>query len=292
MLAFLLLQSFGSNNRADASRHHLMQSIVRRMAAGRVAETPEGLFRDGLLLCSSGRFPAAAEKFETAIALGHTASRAELAWILIQKDPRGAAFNAERAFRLAEAGSRLGCLHSRGVLACCYAEGRGCEADYARAMMLASESASAGCRYGQYVLGSLHDDPPKPGIECNFATAAAHYRSAAAQQLEVAQWKLGYIYAYGYSGVINRDDAEALHRYKQAADQGHSSSCFQVAMYYEQGLSVPVDVAEAVRWYMCTQAFSAFFICDSLNMYKRALEGGVLKASVALRRLGVVATTR
>jgi TPR repeat protein len=265
-LAVLLLQRRDSKDRMEASFCRMMQAIVRRVAAGRVAETPEGLFRDGCLLCASRRFPAAAQKIEAAIALGHVSSHAELAWILMRNGDQGVPLDAERAFLSAQAGRRLGCLHSSGVLACCYAEGCGCETNYALAMQLACESEAAGCRYGQYAVGSLYDDPVKNGIQLSFTTAAEQYRLAAAQQLDVAQWKLGFIYSFG-SHEIHRDDREALHWYTQAADQGHSSSCFQVGLHYEEGRGVPVDVVEAVCW------------------YKHALAGGVAKASGALRRL-------
>ncbi len=60
------------------------------------------------------------------------------------------------------------------------------------------------------------------------AQAVALYRLAAAQNLDDAQYSLGYMY---YDGIgVAQDDAEALRLYQLAAAQGHPVALFNIAL--------------------------------------------------------------
>ncbi len=145
----------------------------------------------------------------------------------------GVAEDWNGAFELVEEGARLGCHHCQGVMADCYRCGYGCEEDEERSLELARESSGKGSRYGQYILGQLHHCG-QGGVAADCAQAVAFYRLAAAQNLDGAQWHLGYMYDHGFS--VAKDDAEALRLYQLAAAQGHREALSDVAKIYHWGL--------------------------------------------------------
>ncbi len=108
-----------------------------------------------------------------------------------------------------------------------------------------------GSRYGQLTLGLLYRYGAG-GLAQDFAQALALYRLAAAQGLDGAEYRLGYMYHYG-EGVA-RDDAEALRLYQLAAAQGSPLALYWVAFCFEEGVGVAADVAVAIRWYRRAQA--------------------------------------
>jgi TPR repeat protein len=61
-----------------------------------------------------------------------------------------------------------------------------------------------------------------------------------------AQLSLGMIYAAGYA--VQKDEAEALHWYRRAAEQGDAEAQYDVARAYAKGEGVPQDSKEAFRW--------------------------------------------
>jgi len=230
--------------------HKLMQSTVRRVAAGLAAAVRDKVAKEAEELCASGKFAAAVVPLQWAIHLRDLPSRALKAWLLID-GREGVAKDEERGFELAEEGARLGCHHCQGVLAYCYYGGLGCVTDEARSLELARESSGRGSRYGQLTLGDLHRYG-EGGLEEDEAQAVALYRLAAAQGLDEAQRSLGDMYQEG-EGVAH-DHTEALQWYKLAAAQGHPLALYCVATCHEYGYGVAVDVAEAIRWYRRAQA--------------------------------------
>ncbi len=241
----------------------LMRLIVRRVAAGLAAATPEAKFAQGLLLYAAGQYRAAAAMLEAAAALGHVRAHADLAWMLLM-GREGVAVDCARALRLAEEGGLRGCMHSAGVLAWCCMMGCACHRHHARALQLAGESAAAGSRYGQAVLGALHWYG-WGGLALDLAQALALYRAAAAQGLDEAQCRLGAMHAAPSAAA--RDLPGALRWFIAAAQQGHPEACFRVAVCYELGSAVAADAAQAVCW------------------HRRAAAGGHVGAARALQRL-------
>jgi TPR repeat protein len=128
---------------------------------------------------AAGNLAAAAELQAQAISFGHLPSRADLAWILTD-GRQGVPKNCQRAFQLVEQGARLKCSHCLGGLARCLAGGFGCAKDPERCLQLARESAAAGSRYGQYMVGWLHHTGWVTGVK-NLDEAAFYYRLASAQ---------------------------------------------------------------------------------------------------------------
>jgi len=228
----------------------MMQSIVRRVAAGLAAAVRDKAAKEAEELCASGQCAAAVVPLQRAIDLGDLPSLALKAWLLIE-GREGVAVDRKRGFELAEEGARLGCHHCQGVIAYCYLSGCGCEKDEDRSLELACESAGRGSRYGQHTLGSLHYDG-YAGLVQDYVVAVAFDRLAAAQGLDEAQNDLGYMYKTG-EGVAT-DHAEALRWFQLSAAQGHPQAFYNIADCHEYGCGVAVDVAEAVHWYRRAQA--------------------------------------
>jgi hypothetical protein len=230
--------------------HQMMQSIARRVAAGLAAAFRDKAAKEAEELCASGQFAAAVDPLQRAIDLGDLPSLALKAWLLLD-GREGVDEDEERGFELAEEGTRLGCHHCQGVMAWCCSEGLGCDRDVALSLELARESSGRGSRYGQFTLGEFHLRGAG-GVARDYAQAAAFYRLAAEQGLDVAQNELGGLYDCG-EGVA-QDYAEALRWFKLAAAQGHASALHNVAVCYENGEGVAADKAEAIRWHMRAQA--------------------------------------
>ena len=138
--------------------------------------------------------------------------------------------------------------------------------DAARSLELARESSGKGSRYGQFVLGLFYEFGVG-GVAEDYAKALALYQLAAAQNLDGAQWWLGYLYDLGLG--VAKDVAEALRLWQLAAAQGHPTALFSVGFFHEHGLGgVRKNKAEAIRW------------------YRRAQAGGHPRAADAVQRLG------
>jgi len=245
----------------------MMQSNVRRVAAGLAAAVRDKAAKEAEELCASGQCAAAVVPLQLAIYLGDLPSLALYAWLHIG-GREGVDQDAERGFELAEEGARLGCHHCQGVMAYIYQEGyaflqdepgsRPQVIDDACSLELALESSGRGSRYGQFTLGQLHHNG-KGGLARDRAQAVAFYRLAAAQGLDLAQFILGNMHKVNYNyygdsdGVVDQDDDEAMRWYKLAAAQGHPYALYEVAECYEYGRCVAEDVNEAIRWYRRAQ---------------------------------------
>jgi len=263
-LALLMSQGGGGGGPVPRDCSALMDCIVRRVAAGQVAATPEGLHAQAQVLHAAGECAAAAALLQQAVGLGHLPSCADLADMLID-GREGVAADQKRAFELAEEGARLGCHHCQGRMAGCYLGGYGCSKDAVRSLALARASAGEGSKYGQRTLGRLYQEGVG-GVAKDYAAALVQYRLAAAQGFNDAQNDLGFMYSRGYG--VAQDRAEALRWYKLAAAQGNGVALNNVGCLYENGWSAAADRAEAIRW------------------YKRAAAAGSSGAAKNLKRLG------
>jgi TPR repeat protein len=85
------------------------------------------------------------------------------------------------------------------------------------------------------------------GLKQDYAVAAEWYRKAANQGLDVAQFKLGWMYESGHG--VPQDYAEAGSWYRKAADQGLAEAQRYLGDMYEKGRGTPQDYAEAAKWW-------------------------------------------
>ena len=230
--------------------HLMVARVAAKLMHSLAAAVGNKVGKEAEELCASGQCAAAAVALKLAVDVGHLPSRALKAWMLLG-GREGVAQDRNGAFELAEEGARLGCHHCQGVMAWCYLYGYGCVTDEARSLQLARESSGKGSRYGQNALGILYQGGVG-GVAQDYEQAVALYRLAAAQNLDDAQYNLGFMYHLGLG--VARDHAEALRLYQLAAAQGHPYALFRVAECHELGQGVRKNKAEAIRWYRRAQA--------------------------------------
>jgi TPR repeat protein len=207
-------------------------------------------------LCALGQCVAAQVPLQLAIDLGHLPSRALMAWLKLE-GREGVVNNEDAAFELAEVGARLGCHHCQGVMA-----------EYLswfnspQWLEYAQKSSEKSSRYGQLALGELYFSG-RLGVEQDYDKAVALFRLAAAQGLDMAQWRLGYMYFMGYG--VAQDYTEALQLYQLAAVQGYPTALFEVAECYYWGRGVSINDAIAIHWYKRAQAVDHWGAEDRLQ---------------------------
>ena len=237
---------------AKTRRLMRVEGVVQHVAAVRAAAVNEALFQQAQQLYAVGKYAATVAKYKEAIASGHAASHAELAWLLLS-GREGVRVNQQKAFELAEKGASMDCMHSRGVLAFIYY--RGCwgsdnvykgydkhsaskfriHFDVARALPLARASLAAGSKYGQFVFGLLCENENRMGgVAKDVIQAVALVRMAAAQGLDAALLKLASFYRCGIDpGGIAEDHQECLRLLLLSASQGYLPACYEAGGHYE-----------------------------------------------------------
>jgi TPR repeat protein len=273
-----LLQAKDLLLQAKDSELRLLHADIARLnagcAAGGAARQPapappahvdaaaqgEALFQEGQRLYGEQRFSEAAERWGRAALQQHAPSHAHLSDMLIYGRP-GVAKDEKRAFKLAAAGAKLGCAHSKGVLGRCYVMGYGVAEDEARGLALGRESAAAGSCFGQFVVGRCYDEG-YGGVVKDYAEAVQLYSLAAEQGYADAQNNLGNMFENG-QGVV-QDYAEAVRLYRLAADQGHAYAQNNLGNMFNNGEGVAPDRAEAIRWYRLAAAQGHAFAQDNL----------------------------
>jgi TPR repeat protein len=218
---------------------------------------------------SFGQFAAAVVPLQRAIVLGHTPSRALLAWLFLHAR-EGIVINRQAALELVEEGARLACHHCQGVLAYCIwteppprvgemAHIIVVEEPLPRVRQMALASSIRGSAYGYFVLGILEEDEN---------AALVFFRLAAEQHLDAAQFEVGKAMHEG-GHCLPSQHAEALRWFQLAATQGYPHALFYVGLMHELGHGMLADNAAAIHW------------------YKRAAAAGHPRASFCLQKLGV-----
>ncbi|SCL14434.1 hypothetical protein GA0070616_0439 [Micromonospora nigra] len=107
--------------------------------------------------------------------------------------------------------------------------------DRERAVALFRAAAEAGDGYGAYNLGVTTSDPHE---------AVRWLRRAAQGGVSEAYPQLA-----NRLSELDLDD-EALHWYVRGAEDGHAGCMFAAACWYRDGFGGPVDLVQALRWYL------------------------------------------
>src|SRR5262249_51160851 len=81
----------------------------------------------------------------------------------------------------------------------------------------------------------------------DWASALPLLREAARKGSAEAMWHLGNFYANGLG--VPRDQAEAVRWYIKGAEAGNLSAMRSLGWMYQNGWGAAKDLAEAVRWY-------------------------------------------
>jgi len=209
----------------------------------------ESFFEEGQRLYVSQRYSDAANSWGRAVDLKQAHAHVLLADMLFWGKPDVPA-DHKRAFELASAGAGMGCVHSKGVLGCCYVYGRGVAEDRAKGLELGRESAAAGCCMGQFVVGKCYD--AGWDVAQDDAEAVRFYRLAAEQGHAVAQCNLGCMFDKGRG--VAQDDAEAVRFWRLAATQGYSRAQCNLGLMFSNGQGVAQDRAVAVTLFRLAAA--------------------------------------
>jgi TPR repeat protein len=116
-----------------------------------------------------------------------------------------------------------------------------------KATKLAAESGDA---ESQFLLGAhyLDGDEAKQGTE-NVPEALRWFRASALQGNERGQCALASLLEFG-----KKEYTEAGKWYSKAAHQGDGVAQYQVGRLYENGIGVPKDTVEALKWYLLASA--------------------------------------
>ena len=173
------------------------------------------VFQEGHRLYGEQQYGEAAQRWGQAVLSQHAASHAFLSDILFDGRP-GVAKDAKRAFKLAKAGTALGCAHSKGALGRCYLLAHGVAQNKQKALTLGWESVAAGSCFGLFLLGLCFDQGV--GVRQDVAVSVRLFRLAAAQGHAHAQLQMGFMFANGIG--VAMDHAEAWRFFDLAAAQG------------------------------------------------------------------------
>ena len=80
----------------------------------------------------------------------------------------------------------------------------------------------------------------------DYEAALAAWGPAAEAGDADSQFGMGQLYANGYG--VPLDDAQALKWYTQAAEQGHGEAQCALGVMHANGWGVPMDETEAMKW--------------------------------------------
>lgn len=199
---------------------------------------------------------------------------------------RGVPQDYAQALRLYhEAAAKTGDPVTQNTLGYLYETGTGVPADFDEAVSWYRKAADQGLAYGQTNLGYMYETGQ--GVPQDDVEAVRLYRLAAAQGESLGQNNLAAMYAAGRGG-LPQDHAEALRLYRLAAEQGEPLAMHNLGNVYQYGHGVPVDEAEAERWYRDALAAEDVGAPNALA-WMLALQGRNLDEALALAEQAVAA---
>jgi len=195
---------------------------------GKTKNEAEYLFQEGKKMLKQSSYRAT-EMFEKASLLMHPKSNAVLSNMMFESS---CPMNDKLSFKYAALGERMGCRHSKGLLAKCYIYGKGVIKDVAKGLALAKESAKTGSCYGQSVLAMCYRNGINVSIDYIEAVRLLHL--SAGQGYVIAQFELGQMYEFGIG--IAQDDSNAVRWYSLAAEQDHFFAKYHLCYMRHDGL--------------------------------------------------------
>lgn len=126
-----------------------------------------------------------------------------------------------------------------------YTEGKGVQADLAKAAVWYQKAANKGLPPAQYRLASLYEKGR--GVEKDVAKARAWYSQAAQAGNAKAMHNLAVLYAEG--GGQEPDYAQAAMWFEAAANYGVKDSLFNLGILYAGGIGVDKDLVASYKWF-------------------------------------------
>ncbi|WP_299479716.1 peptidoglycan-binding protein [uncultured Roseibium sp.] len=126
-----------------------------------------------------------------------------------------------------------------------YTEGKGVQADLAKAAVWYQKAANKGLPPAQYRLASLYEKGR--GVDKDVAKARAWYSQAAQAGNAKAMHNLAVLYAEG--GGQEPDYAKAAMWFEAAANYGVKDSLFNLGILYAGGIGVDKDLVASYKWF-------------------------------------------
>lgn len=117
--------------------------------------------------------------------------------------------------------------------------------DYATEYRERLALAQKGDANSQYIVGYTHEYGSS--VPKDELQAVHWYRKAAEQGLTKAQNRLGVMYGTGKG--VPKDEQQAVKWYRKAADQGDDAAQANLGLMYANGRGVPKDEQQASQWY-------------------------------------------
>jgi TPR repeat protein len=244
------------NLNAMFHRKHAKFVLLQRHFLG-LKNQADRLFREGRSLYDEQLFANAAKCWAQAILLMHPESHAHLSTMLIERR-RGVPLDENLAFRIAEAGARLHCMHSFGVVSRCMNGGCGVKSDLAGAFAFAKISHASSSSFGTFALADCYREGR--GVAKNLAKAVRLYRLSAAKGHVASSFALALCLCEEYplqnwpsSDLWDLEEAEesrkqALFHLHHAAERGYGVAQNVLASLYQNGSGVMQDATQFNRW--------------------------------------------
>jgi localization factor PodJL len=126
-----------------------------------------------------------------------------------------------------------------------YSEGRGIEADPAKAFEWYQMSADLGFAPAQYRVGNMLEKGI--GTKANPGEAKTWYQMSAGQGNASAMHNLAVLFAVGADGQPDNDSAALW--FTKAANLGVQDSQYNLAILAAQGIGVPQDLEASYKWF-------------------------------------------
>ena len=155
--------------------------------------------------------------------------------------------NCETAVSWYRKAADLGFAKGENNLGCCYRDGSGVEKDEAEALRWFRKAAAQNNAAAQFNLGQCYKEGV--GVSEDWAEAVKWFEKAAAQGNLASQYNLGVCYMHGAEPDLQANVQKSVQWYRKAAEQGERRAQYQLGRCYTEGIGVPADEDEAIRWY-------------------------------------------
>jgi TPR repeat protein len=237
-----VLYRYGQGTRADPTmaewwltRATQTGDFLSFQHLGEMAERGEGRARD---------VPRAISAYQIAAFHGVVPAQLRLGWIYTRG--LGIEPNPEQGRHWLEQAAQQGMVAAREYLAEAHAYGYFGTVDVAAALDQARQASAQGSAWAPVFLGSLYESGKATG-QPDFPEARRWYELGLARGQPLARRCLGTLLLQG--GWPGSDPARGLALLTAAAEQGDLEAMNLLGWRYDNGIGVPRDEAQAVRWF-------------------------------------------
>jgi len=158
-----------------------------------------------------------------------------------------------------------------------FAEGRDAyeQGHYDQAIGHWKRAAAMNHAEAEFRLGAMYEEGR--GVDADPAKALEWYRRAAEHGSEQAQFNLGHMYASGQG--VEKDEARAAHWYGRAAERGNAYAQYTLGLAYLHGRGVERDLPQAYAWLtVAIHNFNPNMFRDNANEERAKIEEAMTDA--------------